>query len=361
MAADFFYNKKNVAVTTITNNPLSNSGTSITLNTGDGAKFPSTYFLAILWDNTTYPNAPYSDPNYEIVLCDSRSTDTVTVNASGRGYGGTTGVQHNSGTSFALVDMKEYWDQHESTLKTGWIPVTDSAIAYNSLDNPTGVITVSSDATTIYSVGMRIKFSNGGNTIYGIITAVTSTTITFLHEIDTATPTQALHAMANSAITNFYFSTQKNPFGFPSDVRKWTVQLTDTTNRNQNSPTSGTWYNIGSLNLSVPIGSWNLSWQGSMEANRTTSGYVQIYGSLSTSSSSESDTALTAVGFTEITYSGSISAHQVEHTFMRSKDIILASKTAYYAIMKTGTSGMTDIYFLNADAPLIIRARCNYL
>jgi len=106
----------------------------------------------------------------------------------------------------------------DSSIQTGWTPARETW-TFSSVDNPTGVITVPSDARTKYSVGMRIKLTNGGNTIYGIITAVAETALTFLHEINPGT-NQALHLLANSAITNPYYSTQKVPFGFPLSPNK---------------------------------------------------------------------------------------------------------------------------------------------
>ena len=98
----------------------------------------------------------------------------------------------------------------------GWdyisVPLT-----FNSVDDPTGVINCAG-ANTFLSAGMRVKFDNDANTIYGIITAVTSTTFTFLHEMSSSV---ALTLMADSAITNAYYSAQQTPLGFPRETWKW--------------------------------------------------------------------------------------------------------------------------------------------
>lgn len=116
--ATTFLGKKNNAKTTITNNPLTAGGLSITLASSSGSKFPTGSFIATLWDDVTYPNNPTGDPNMELVLCDSRSGDTATVNASGRGYGGTTGVEHATGAAFAILISKEHFDEIESAINT---------------------------------------------------------------------------------------------------------------------------------------------------------------------------------------------------------------------------------------------------
>ncbi|NLL02291.1 MAG: hypothetical protein GX265_04650 [Mollicutes bacterium] len=117
-----------------------------------------------------------------------------------------------------VPDDSETANDITNSLLSGWIP-TGETWTYSSVDDPTGVITIVGDKTTKYSLGMRIKFTNGGNTIYGIITAISysspNTTLTFLHEID-PTDSLALHLMGDSAITDNYYSSMKVPFGFPS-------------------------------------------------------------------------------------------------------------------------------------------------
>jgi len=130
--ATTFYEKKNNAKTTITNDPLAAGGLSITLATGTGSLFPSSgTWLITIWDNDTYPNNPTADPNMEVCLIDSRSTDTLTVNSSGRGFAGTADVEHASGSAIAMLIMKEHFDELETAintaeddidnLETGWI------------------------------------------------------------------------------------------------------------------------------------------------------------------------------------------------------------------------------------------------
>ena len=111
---------------------------------------------------------------------------------------------------------------------------------------------------------MRIKMTNGGNIIYGIITVVSAytggyTSITFLHQID-PTDNLALYLMANSAITVNYYSTQKAPLGFPLEPTKWSIIITDVTQRIQESPSNGAWYNLGSNLITIPIGIWNVDY-----------------------------------------------------------------------------------------------------
>jgi hypothetical protein len=82
-----FLNVTDRATTTLATT-ITSGGLSIVVNTGDGALFPSTNFIITIEN--------------ERILIDSRSTDTLTVNASGRGYGGTSAASHTAGVAVQL-------------------------------------------------------------------------------------------------------------------------------------------------------------------------------------------------------------------------------------------------------------------
>ena len=82
--------------------------------------------------------------------------------------------------------------------------------SYSSFSSTTrkGVITVPSDATTKYSVGMWVRFSQTtGGTKWGVITAVTTTTLT-VNMFSNQT-------LANETITTPMFSALNQPYGAP--------------------------------------------------------------------------------------------------------------------------------------------------
>src|SRR5574344_1353098 len=172
-------------------------------------------------------------------------------------------------TQIKAVDLNKM-DKGIYELTTGWISA-DETWTYSSVDDPTGVITIVGDKTGKYSLGMRIKFTNNSNVIYGIITKISysspNTTLTFLHEINPSN-SLALHLMTNSAITNNYYSNMKVPFGFPLEKKKWTVKFYDTTTRGQSSPVRLTWYNIGTTTITIPIGSWDVDYQNPLFGTR---------------------------------------------------------------------------------------------
>lgn len=184
---------------------------------------------------------------------------------------------------------------------SGWVSA-DETWTYSSVDDPTGVITISGDKTTKYSLGMRIKFTNGGNTIYGIITKLSysnpNTTMTFLHEID-PTDSLALHLMANSAITANYYSTMKVPYGFPLEVEKW--QISAIVNNQANMFTVSARTAKTMLSIELPIGLWNIENIGWVNW-RTGSPGVVFDGNYGLSLQQDTQASPAYGGFNQITY-----------------------------------------------------------
>jgi len=262
-----------------------------------------------------------------------------------------TGAEVNTGTDEAkIVTPKAIAD---SIIQTGWTPARETW-EYSSTDDPTGVITVPSDVRNKYSPGMRIKFTNGGNVIYGIITDVSesegTTTIKFLHEINPA-DSEALYLMADSAITNPYYSTQKAPQGFPLDPSKWSVQNTYSTEEQETSPAQSTYYTVGSMSLEVPIGVWKLSAKAVTSAVRTDKTVALIMG-LSTSTSSFSDATL---------YEQFLGYYRLGVVARPEGIISLSSKDTYYYIQKTTGVEPDKISVLHLKGSGYIKATCAYL
>lgn len=249
----------------------------------------------------------------------------------------------------------------------GWTNDEHEVWTYQSVDDPTGVIDITGDVRYKYSEGMRISFVNGGNTIFGIITNVNqtlqsgNTRVSFLHEID-PTDSQALYLMANSAITVMKHSSLKAPKGFPLNPAKWSVLVSDTADRNQATPTQNTWYNTGSNTISLPIGLWEVSIQGTIGADYgSTSGQksVTVQATLSTANNSESDADFTCFGYgTFLTSSSAISFYV---PFSKRKCLAITSKTSYYLNIRTISASLANIGLTGAEAKTLIMARSTLL
>ena len=240
---------------------------------------------------------------------------------------------------------------------TGWVPVSESW-SYLSADSPSFEISITGDKTSKYSPGMKVRLTQ--TTVkYFIITKVEyigpNTVITIYGGTD--------YTLDNAVISYPYYSMVKSPQGFSLSPAKWSVVITDSTDRDKSSAVTGTWYytEMGSNNISVPIGCWILSYKANPYAGSNPAGanYCQI--SLSTSSSAVSD----------IDLQGAIQGNSVysfSSTITRDKVIELANKTLYYLILRGTSFGhpTANNLQLQNDASLygsklIIEARCAYL
>jgi len=79
---------------------IASGDTSLTLQSGDGARFAAAPFNAVIYNSTDYTR-PSDDPSREIVRVTAISTDTFTIS---RGQEGTSAANHNtSGKVYKLV------------------------------------------------------------------------------------------------------------------------------------------------------------------------------------------------------------------------------------------------------------------
>jgi hypothetical protein len=125
----------------------------------------------------------------------------------------------------------------------------------------------------------------------------------------------------------------------------------------QASPTLGTYYNPGTVKITVPIGSWKLKWSAlfSIESSDTTH---NKYGdaTLSTSNSAESNanfTAFTSIGLVSNVYLPTL----------KEDNVICASKTDYFLIarMESYSFAVTDVGFRNDLSQTLLAAVCTYV
>lgn len=233
---------------------------------------------------------------------------------------------------------------------SGWAKIADTH-TYSSWDstNKTGVVTIPTDGTTKYSVGMRYSISQAtGGTKYFIITKIAATAMTIFGGTD--------YTLNNETVSSPRYSPSKAPFGFPTNPAKWTVTTTDTTDRTQSSPTAGTWYNLGSVSISIPLGDWNVAYQvNAYQNNGANENDTRV--TLSTANNSESDNTLTSrIGGSALTI---LNAHVRHHKFLT-----LAAATVYYLNTKAIGASATNIANYNGStngSPLLIEAVCAHL
>ncbi len=121
----------------------------------------------------------------------------------------------------------------------------------------------------------------------------------------------------------------------------------------QNTPTAGTWYNVGSHSLVVPAGRYVLEWQWILYANNTGS-TADVFGTLSTADNSQSDAGMTA---SQSTYGSVAGDRGIGGYLSKSKIVSLAAATTFYLNAKTSQNNGISIQDKSSDGSCIIRAR----
>lgn len=222
---------------------------------------------------------------------------------------------------------------------TGWI-ATGETWAYSSWDSATriGVITVPSDATTKYTLGMRIRISQTtGGTKYGIIHAITSTTLTVFF--------MSGQTFTNETVTSPVYSPLYAPYGFDADPANWQLEVIDTTLRQGNTPTKSVWYlPSGSLcTLAIGIGKWWVEYYAANRVHSTaSSSWASAVVTLSTTTNSETDTNFTSTSGIDQASAGVLT---LTCPHWRRRKLTLAAKTTYNLLAMSdcqGTMGGTN-------------------
>jgi hypothetical protein len=187
------------------------------------------------------------------------------------------------------------------------------------------------------------------STEYGIITKVTSTQLTIF--------TGDQNNIPNMTLNSPYYSTVRAPQGFPAGRENWRVKALLRSYYSQASPVNGTWYNLGSLQLSIPTGEWVAWYEGSLYILNSTNG-PSAFSTLSTANNSESDTEMTVrpvyIGVTTTNQAGMGNAYRV-------RGYSNTSATTYYLNVKTDTAGAATLGWGPSSEPTIIEAECAYI
>ncbi len=232
----------------------------------------------------------------------------------------------------------------------GWVDASADTWTYASADSPTFTFTITGDFTAVLTPGTRLKLTQT-TAKYFIVTAVSvssgTTTVTIYGGTD--------YTLANAAISANYYSRVKGPAGFNLDPAKWTQTFSDTADRTQSSPTNGTWYNIGTSKLDIPIGAWLVSYFVRLDERSGTSVNGDTSATLSTANNSESDKLMTDSNV----INPGVTVYVQGYT--RQRTLTLAAKTTYYlnGTRGAGTAGSLD--FRGDVATTVISAVCAYL
>ena len=240
-----------------------------------------------------------------------------------------------------------------SGVGTGWTE-EGNTWTYAAAAAPEFTLTINADVTGFIQVGDRIRLTQVGIIRYFIVTQIVygapNTTLTLYGGTD--------YVLANAAITSPSYSHVKNPYGFPTDPTRWTVEVQDSIYRTQANPTQNIWYNLGAISISIPTGSWRVSYQvsGGVYDDDTLS---EARVTLSTANNSESDITMTAEIY--ISVQATLTGLNAMVSMMRERTLVLASATTLYLNAMTPLASAQSITFYNSVSTCVIRAICAYL
>lgn len=163
---------------------------------------------------------------------------------------------------------------------------------------------------------------------YALVQSISTTTATVQVPEGCTIPT-------SGGVTSVDYSTQANPFGWVSDKGRWLVENLTIAGVVQAFPAAGTWYNLGSMKLTIPVGAFSVSYEADTYFSSSAAAPI-IASTLSTSSSAVSDQRFTSGARGPA--AGSFEAHLVRTNI----GLSLSAATDYYLNHKQeGTGGGT--------------------
>ena len=186
---------------------------------------------------------------------------------------------------------------------------------------------------------------------YGIVqSAVFSTNTTVVVQVP-----EGCTIPTSGGVSAVSYSGLKAPYGFPTNKNRWIIGCQYRVQVSQGAAGAGTWYNIGSQQLSVPTGAWMLGYQTSPISNATTQSILNQ--SLSTANNTSGDMEFMTQGGAAIT--GLLYSPRNKQRY-----VILASTTPYY--LNSAQQGGTGVTIYNLDnvvavVPSIVEAENAYL
>lgn len=168
MAKTSFKAVKNNARSTLASGMSAGSGTTATVASGTGSRFPAPAtdgnFWVTVWSHVLYAD-PFDDPNMEIMLCTARSSDTLTVT---RAQQGTSSNAHSTGNAIRLLlteqNMKDIHTAsnalEEALILSGHVLATSNLSADTTVRDVAGLVTPTLSPTRDFTIDLLANFEN---------------------------------------------------------------------------------------------------------------------------------------------------------------------------------------------------------
>lgn len=159
--------------------------------------------------------------------------------------------------------------------------------------------------------------------------------------------------LANATVSNPHYSNVKVPFGFNINPDKWSVLGQYSTTVSQASAVQNTWYNIGTITTSAPIGQWDGYYSFKLQTG--TLGTFTVQSTLSTANNSESNSRLTSG--TTFAAATAFQANWITKIF----GITQSTKQTYYLNERTTDTGSPTILLENGTINCVVLLKSSYL
>ncbi len=185
---------------------------------------------------------------------------------------------------------------------------------------------------------------SAGTTDIGMIMNVSTTTVVLQVPEGCSVPT-------SGGVSAVAHSTDDSPYGWVSDITRWAIRTFVRSDQNTGAVAANTITNLSSLQISVPIGFFNIGYSMRGIVTHTGSSFLTQYVNLSTSASSVTDLEL----FTALPLNNT-SLTEVDSDMTVDKNVSLSAMTPYYLITQSPSAANTVQYFRGTVKPLIIWA-----
>lgn len=213
-----------------------------------------------------------------------------------------------------------------------------------------------------YSTGIKISMTHEGATKYFIVvgcTYVAEYNRTYLY-IYGGTD----YTLGTGEITDFCFSTDHAPIGFPLDPRKWTVVVSDASSRSQSAPTANEWYNLGGVSIDIPYGLWQVRYEVNARCIAGTDATISSVSTcLSTTLGGTGAPPIPRLANVSFLNAAAFTGLYLLHLHA-GQDVVKQANlnpTTYYLLSRTAHDGMQHIQHRGDGRATVIEARCAYL
>lgn len=183
---------------------------------------------------------------------------------------------------------------------------------------------------------------------YGIVQKVTSSVITVQVPEGCTIPT-------TGGVSAVSYSTFKAPYGFPTEVYKFDVEVLVKTGVFQASATLGTIYNPRGLNLNIPSGAWFLGGSYLPTVTGSTAADKNLVTALSTSAS-----AIAQAELSNYLFLTGQSVMAFQQSIFPQKVSLSVATPYYYVATCSGSGVITNLGLFGSNESRFI-ARCAYL